>query len=75
MSFESIFAEVFSIPESTVVDDLLLQNIASWDSLAHMMLITRLEDDFRVQLTGDEIADMGSVGDARLALRRHGAAV
>ncbi|MBT9501945.1 MAG: acyl carrier protein [Burkholderiaceae bacterium] len=75
MSLESIFAEVFNIPESTVVDGLSLHDIDNWDSLAHMMLITRLEDDFRVQLSGDEIADMRSVGDARLALRRQGAAV
>lgn len=73
MSFEKIFAEVFAIPESTVIDSLKLLDIASWDSLAHMTLITRLEEVYQVQLTGDEIADMDTVGAARSALRGHGA--
>lgn len=75
MSIEKIFAEVFVLPESSVVDTLNLREIPNWDSLAHMMLITRLEEVYQVQLTSDEIADMRSVGDARAALRKHGAAL
>jgi acyl carrier protein len=74
MSLEKAFADVFNIQTSSVHDELQLRDIASWDSLAHMMLIARLEEDFKVQFNGDEIADMATVGDARRALRRHGAA-
>lgn len=73
MSLEKIFAEVFAIPEADVVDSLELQHIPSWDSLAHMMLITRLEDDYKIEFTGDEIADMHSVAVARSTLLAHGA--
>ena len=75
MSLEKNFSEVFSIPESSVVDSLALSDIPAWDSLAHMILIVRLEDAYRIQFTGDEIADIKSVGDARSALRAHGAAL
>lgn len=75
MSLEKNFSEVFAIPESSVVDSLALSDIPTWDSLAHMMLIVRLEDAYRIQFTGDEIADIKSVGDARSALRAHGAAL
>jgi acyl carrier protein len=34
-----------------------------------MVLISRIEEVFNMQLTGDEIADLSSVGDARAALR------
>lgn len=73
MSLEKIFADVFLIPVSSVVDSLALSEISSWDSLTHMMLIVQLEEVFQVQLTGDEIADMKSVGDARVAMQAHGA--
>lgn len=72
MSLEKIFAEVFVIPESTVLDALELSKISGWDSLTHMMLIVRLEEVYQIQFDGDEIADMKSVGDARNALRVHG---
>ena len=72
MSLDRIFSDVFAISASTVVDTLALADIPSWDSLAHMMLIVRLEDDYKIQFTGDEIADIRSVGDTRAALLAHG---
>ncbi|MFC5453924.1 acyl carrier protein [Prosthecobacter fluviatilis] len=75
MTLEKIFTEVFAIPESTVTDTLELRQINTWDSMTHMLLITRIEEVFSVQLTGDEIADMKSVGDARRALQAHAVAV
>lgn len=72
MTIEKILAEVFSIPESGAADPLMLKDIPTWDSLAHMMLIVRLEETYGVQFTGDEIADIQSVADVRSALRAHG---
>lgn len=69
MTLEKVFAEVFAIPESTINDALELRQISSWDSMSHMVLISRIEEAFNMELTGNEIADMRSVGDARAALR------
>ena len=73
MTLELVFAEVFSISDTDVVDTLQLQEIPNWDSMSHMMLIMRLEENFQVQLTGDQIADIKSVADARKALKDQGA--
>jgi acyl carrier protein len=73
MIIERIFAEVFAIPEKTVIDSLALRDISSWDSMTHMMLIARMEEQFSVELTGDEIADFRTVNDVREALNRRGA--
>jgi acyl carrier protein len=73
MSLEKIFAEVFDIAEGTVLDTLALADIPTWDSMAHMMFIVRLEEDYQIQFTGDEIADIKTVGDTRAALLLHGA--
>ena len=75
MSFEKIFSDVFAFPQSSVVDSLTLREVPRWDSLAHMMLIVKLEDVYQIQFTGDEIADVKSVGDLRVALQAHGVAV
>ena len=73
MSLEKIIAEVFDIAEGTVSDTLALADIPTWDSMAHMMFIVRLEEDYQIQFTGDEIADIKTVGDTRAALLLHGA--
>ncbi|MBN8759060.1 MAG: hypothetical protein BGO61_10975 [Thiobacillus sp. 65-69] len=75
MSLEKNIAEVFALPESAVVDGLALSDIPAWDSLAHMMLIVRLEETYQIQFSGDEIADLRSVGDIRATLQGHGASV
>lgn len=72
MSLEKIFSEVFGLPESSVVDSLALSDIPTWDSLTHMMLIVRLEETYQIQFTGDEIADIQTVGNVRTALQAHG---
>lgn len=72
MFLEKIFSEVFVLPESSVVDSLALSDIPTWDSLAHMMLIVRLEETYQIQFTGDEIADIQTVGNVRTVLQAHG---
>jgi acyl carrier protein len=72
MSLEQKIAETFALPEASVADGLALSDIPTWDSLAHMMLIVRLEQDYAIQFSGDEIADLRSVGDIRATLRAHG---
>lgn len=70
--FIKIFSEIFTLTDEAVVDSLTLSDIPTWDSLAHMMLIVRLEETYQLQFTGDEIADMKSIGEARHVLRVHG---
>jgi acyl carrier protein len=72
MSLDPIVAEVFAIPVGRVNDSLALRDVASWDSMSHMMLIARLEEAFSIEFTGDEIADFKSVKDIRDALTRRG---
>jgi len=38
-----------------------LRDFSNWDSMNHMILITKVESTFNVQLTGEEIASLKSV--------------
>lgn len=72
MKLEEIFCEVLSVSENAIEDSTQLKDIASWDSMTHMILITRLEEVFNTRLSGDEIADMETMGDARRFLSERG---
>ena len=39
-----------------------IKNFSNWDSMNHMILITRIESEFDIQFTGDEIAELKTVG-------------
>ena len=75
MSFKQIVADVFNITQESVIDALALSDIPSWDSMAHMLFIVRLEEVYQVQFTGNEIADIRTIGDTRAALLARGASL
>ena len=55
---KNVISSVFEILESDINDDSSPDTIESWDSLKHMNLIVALEEEFKVELTDDEILDM-----------------
>jgi acyl carrier protein len=53
-----IISRVMSVPLEQVNDDSSPDNIAGWDSLAHMNLVLALEEELGVQFTDTQIVDM-----------------
>lgn len=70
-SLVEVFAESLMIDEAMVVDDLAYQSIKEWDSVAHMVLVTALEDNFGIMLDTDDIIGMSSVAKVREILARY----
>jgi acyl carrier protein len=66
------FTGALGIPSNLVIDTLGYNNIAQWDSVAHMALVTELESAFDVMLDTDEILAMSTVLDTREILVKHG---
>jgi len=52
------FAEGLSIPIAAVNKSLAYQGIAEWDSMAHMYLITALENKFEIAIETEDILEM-----------------
>ena len=63
-----LVAEVFDIDPSELSDEVEFPSLDGWDSLNHMEFITRVEEGFDVELSGDEIADMRSIALTRKIL-------
>jgi len=57
-----IFREIFN--DSTIVlsDSLTADDVATWDSLSHMLLITEIEDKFNIKFKLRELNKMKNVG-------------
>ena len=63
-----ILVKVFGISEENISDDATMNDIPGWDSLTNMDLITAIEEGFCIELDGDEIAEMTSIGNIRKVL-------
>jgi len=65
------FVQALGISTEMVTDELTYNTIKEWDSTAHMILISELENTFDVMLDTDDIIDMSSVGKAKEILTKY----
>lgn len=74
MTVGDIIKEVFMLRGSDLPAETVIMDMPEWDSLTHMSFIVRLEDEFKVQFTGDEIAAMRTIADVEKTLAARQAA-
>ena len=68
MNIDTIIAEAFNVREENIHDDLVITELEEWDSMAHMFFITKIEEQFGIDLSGDEIEKMRTVKDIKTIL-------
>jgi acyl carrier protein len=75
MTLADIIKESFALKEADQKDEVVLNTLEEWESMAHMLFITRVEEVFEVEFTGDDIFAMQSIGDIKKVLREKGKTV
>jgi acyl carrier protein len=58
-----IFRKVFDNDSLEIHDELTANDVESWDSLTHMLLITEVENSFSVKFRLKDLNKMRNVGD------------
>jgi acyl carrier protein len=58
-----VFRKVFSDDSLTITDSLTANDVANWDSLSHMLLITEVENSFGIKFKLKDLNKMRNVGD------------
>jgi len=66
------FRSALELPDGEIVDSLTYRSIEAWDSVAHMVLVSEIEDVFDVMLETQEVIDMSSFAKAVDLLDKHG---
>lgn len=67
-----IVAETFHVDPLDVTEDTSAQNLAAWTSLAHLRLLTNLQNAFGVRFTTNEMVMLMSVRAIESALESRG---
>ena len=58
-----IFHEVFNDNTIVLRDDMTAKDVEGWDSLTHMLMITKVEEVFGIKFKLKELNKLKSVGD------------
>jgi acyl carrier protein len=60
---KGIFRKVFNNDTLEISEELTANDVESWDSLTHMLLITEVESSFSVKFRLKDLNKMRNVGD------------
>lgn len=58
-----IIAELLQVPEEMITEDTLMEDVETWDSLTHVMLIGELESQLDISIPLDEAVEVTGVKD------------
>ncbi|MBI5195505.1 MAG: acyl carrier protein [Nitrospirae bacterium] len=67
-----ILSQVLKIQEDTISDETSPDNTPTWDSMNALLLVTTLEDEYKVKFTARDIISVKNVRDMKESLKRHG---
>ena len=62
--YNKIFMTVLGVPETALNDSFTFKDVPVWDSVAHLSLISMLEDEFDVQIDPEKTENIKTVGEA-----------
>lgn len=68
----SAFQTTFGLSENTDFDRLAYGETAGWDSVAHMGLVSEIENTFDIMLATDDVIDLSSFPKAKEILGKYG---
>lgn len=70
--YDDVFKRVFLVDDSKLGEGFEFGKVKEWDSVAHMKLISELEDEFDIMFDTDDILHYGSYSNGIAILRKMG---
>lgn len=65
-----ILTRVFRIELEEIKDDLRRKDFEPWDSMAHLMLVSEVENEFEIFFEDEEVVDIWTVADLKKILKQ-----
>lgn len=69
---KKILSKVLEVGEKELNDNSSPDTIESWDSFNGLMLVSELENEFKIRFTTKEIISIKNVADIKKTLIKHG---
>lgn len=73
--YNQIFMEVLDVKEEALNEAFTFKAVPQWDSVAHLSLITALEDAFDIMFDSEDILHYGSYENGKAILKKYGIAL
>jgi acyl carrier protein len=68
---KKVFKEALNIDESIITDELTYNTIPEWDSISHMHLIDRIEQEFDLVIDTEDVIALNSFAKAKEIIKKY----
>ncbi len=68
---KKVLTKVLNIKAGKINDKTSPENVKTWDSLHGLLLVTELENEYKVKFTMEDVLSVRNVGDIKKALKRY----
>ena len=69
--YKKAFIESLSIEASVFNENIKYNEVPEWDSIGHMTLMSKLEEEFDISLETDDIVDFSSFKKGKEILKKY----
>ena len=63
-----ILSKALLLDKEKITDDLRRKDFEAWDSMAHLVVVSEIENEFEIFFEDEEVIDLWTVGDIKKAL-------
>ncbi len=70
--YDQIFMDVLGVNKDALNESFTFKAVPQWDSVAHLSLISELEDAFDVMFESEDILHYGSYENGKIILQKMG---
>jgi acyl carrier protein len=63
-----ILSKVLLLDKDKITDDLRRKDFEPWDSMAHLVIVSEIENEFEMFFEDEEVVDLWTVGDIKKVL-------
>ena len=68
---EGLLIDLLKCSKDDLKDENGPDNIPNWDSITHMEMVSKIEDNFNIEFDVDEINEMDTIGAIKKLLTKH----
>lgn len=65
-----ILSKVLLLDKKEIKDDLRRKDFEPWDSMAHLVIVSEVENEFAIFFEDEEVVDIWTVGDLKKLLTK-----
>jgi acyl carrier protein len=64
-----ILSKILLLDKDKITDDLKRKDFEPWDSMAHLIIVSEIENEFEMFFEDEEVVDLWTVGDIKTVLK------